>query len=684
MKKLFLGLSAIAMLFATSCQNDADFGTIVEETATVSFKVETPEIATRAYSDGTTATHLQYAVYDADGNELTDLTVTNGEIHGSTSVNLQLTTGNTYSVIFWAAAPNAPYSVDFATKQMTINYNGVASNDENLDAFYKHHTFTVRGAQTETIELRRPFAQLNIGTNDYVASENAGYLPTQSAVTVRNIYNTLNLVDGTVENEVEVAFAAADIDRTEEFPVAGYEYLAMNYLLVAADKALVDVDFIYTNGTDAKTRTIGSVPVQRNHRTNLYGNVLTSNVEINVEIKPEYDEPSLTAVALYQAAAFGGEVTLSEDVVLTSSLIIQANATINLNGYSIKGGKEYVNGMSGSDISAITVDNGASLVIDGEGSIEGTQYGIYVKEGTLTVKAADVKAITSAVQVYRGTANLEGGIYSNSSSDKRYTINCIDSAWKSGNAKVNISGGRYYMFNPENNAAEGAGTNFLVEKRSVAVDGDWYVVTEGAVTVDNAVDFESAVETSTASKVIVTEDITIDGAFTLENRGALTIDMGENSLKGGDYVGNVLYATQLTMENGEFAGGFQTVYDGAKLIFNGGKINVTSTSTSGRYCFYVNNNAEVVINGGEFSFAKKDGKRSYIYAANGATVYVKGGVFGKPSTHKDYKNDPIKLGTGGEVIISGGTFGFNPESWLATGYKAEYNDTDKTWTVVAE
>ena len=670
------------MLFATSCQNDADFGTIVEETATVSFKVETPEIATRAYSDGTTATVLQYAVYDADGNELRDFTVTNGEIHGSTSVNLQLTTGNTYSVIFWAAAPNAPYSVDFAAKQMTINYNGVESNDENLDAFYKHHTFTVRGAQTETIELRRPFAQLNVGTNDYADSEKAGYAPTQSAVTVRNIYSTLNFVDGSVENEAEVSFAAADIDRTEEFPVAGYEYLAMNYLLVAADKALVDVDFIYTNGTDAKTRTIGSVPVQRNYRTNLYGNVLTSNVEINVEIKPEYDEPSLTAVALYQVAAFGGNVTLSEDVVLTSPLIIQANATINLNGYSIKGGKEYVDGMSGSDIAAITVDNGTSLVIDGEGSIEGTQYGVYVKNGTLTVKAADVKAITSAVQVYRGTANLEGGSYSNSDTDKRYTVNCIDSAWKAGEAKVNISGGRYYMFNPENNAAEGAGTNFLVEKRSVATDGDWYVVTAAAVTVDNAVDFDAAVESSTASKVIVTEDITIS-SFRLENRGALTLDMGGNTLTGSDYVGLVLYDSQLTIGNGVFTGGFQTVYDGAKLIFNGGKINVATTSTSGRYCFYVNDNAEVVINDGEFSFSKKDGKRSYIYAANGATVYVKGGVFGKASTHKDYK-DAIKTANNGTVIISGGTFGFDPERWLATGYKAEYNDTDKTWTVVAE
>ena len=92
MKKLFLGMLAIVAMIATSCQQEVDLGVNAGETATVSFNVGTP---TRAYSDGTTATHLQYAVYDAAGNELTDLTVTDGEIHGSTTVNLQLVTSNT-------------------------------------------------------------------------------------------------------------------------------------------------------------------------------------------------------------------------------------------------------------------------------------------------------------------------------------------------------------------------------------------------------------------------------------------------------------------------------------------------------------------------------------------------------------------------------------------------------------
>ena len=59
---ILLGMMAISMMFATSCQNEefADGGNL----STVSFNVGTPEITSRAYSDGMTATVLQYAVYD--------------------------------------------------------------------------------------------------------------------------------------------------------------------------------------------------------------------------------------------------------------------------------------------------------------------------------------------------------------------------------------------------------------------------------------------------------------------------------------------------------------------------------------------------------------------------------------------------------------------------------------------
>ena len=456
MKKLFLGLSAIAMLFATSCQNEMDFGASAGETATVAFKVETPEIQTRSYSDGTTATVLQYAVYDAAGNELSDFTVTNGEIHGSTSVNLQLTTGNTYSVIFWAAAPNAPYSVDFAAKQMTVDYTNAVSNDENRDAFYKHHTFTVKGAQTETIELRRPFAQLNVGTNDLAESKKAGYAPEFSYVKVP-VSSVLNLVDGTVNEAAAVEFKLAAIPTNEEFPVAGYDYLSMNYLLVAADKHLVDVTFGYSeNDTEVeKSRVVGSVPVQRNHRTNLYGQLLTGDVTINVEIKPEYDEPAYEAEDFFHAAAFGGEVTLTEDIVLTTPLNIQANMTINLNGNKITGALNVAEGVQ------VTVSDG--VIVNNDKAVSAI-----VSNGELTLNNVEITSARHAVRIESGSAIINGGVYKVAPISKS-TLHALNIGDDNTVAEVSIFGGTF--IGPKGTIADSGAAVNVRAGSSLTIDG---------------------------------------------------------------------------------------------------------------------------------------------------------------------------------------------------------------------
>ena len=289
-------MMAVAGLFA-SCQSNLE-PVVVDEVVNVSIEVGTPEVATRAYSDGTKATKLQYAVYDAEGKKLDVFTETNGKIEGTAKVDLQLTTGNTYNVLFWASAPDAPYTVDLASKTMTVDYSEVLSNYEKLDAFYKWETIEVTGPMSKTVQLKRPFAQLNVGTNDFEKAAATGYEPTKSYVKVTNIYNTLNLAGEKYDNEldvtgeVEVEFALNKIPSGETFPVNGYEYLAMNYLLVGNEKEVVDVEFGYqANGeAEPRVRTVGSVPVQRNHRTNLYGQLLTSNVEINVEILPGFDD----------------------------------------------------------------------------------------------------------------------------------------------------------------------------------------------------------------------------------------------------------------------------------------------------------------------------------------------------------------------------------------------------------
>ena len=475
MKKLFVFLAAAITMVA--CQTDInEVDVVAGGEVDVTFEVGTP---TRAYSDGLTATHLQYAVYEVVDSQnelsspiLSSLTETNGSINNRTAtVKLQLVTGNTYAVVFWAAAPNAPYTVVFGDTlgdaTMTVDYTNALSNDENRDAFFKKHVFTVKGAQTETIELRRPFAQLNIGTNDYDASANAGYVPVNSYVEVA-VHNTLKLATGEVDGQATQKFNYAAINKDETFPVAAeagkpaYKYLAMNYLLVDADKETVDVVFGYSEGdaTVAKTRTVGSVPVQRNYRTNIYGQLLTSDVDINVVIKPEYYEPSHKAEDLYLAAAVGGEVELTEDVVLTSALNVQSNMTIDLNGHNITIAAAYDS--NNAEASSAIVNN-ATLTLTGNGEISATNNYTVRNKGTMVIDGVTVK---NGIMNF-GELTVESGNISNSRSGK-HTIY--------GNAaKLTINGGTFHNENAGN-------AGIFADGGEVVINGGEFTIADGTAT----------------------------------------------------------------------------------------------------------------------------------------------------------------------------------------------------------
>ena len=413
-------MAAVTVLM-TSCEKENVLIETDQELSTISFKVNTPELSTRAYSDGSTVTRLQYAVYDANGKILPALTETDEYINGVAYVELQLVTGNKYSVIFWAAAPNAPYAVDFEEKTMTVNYNNALCNDEKRDAFFAYKEFTVDGSQTEELILKRPFAQLNIGTADYTLAEKAGYVPTTSTVTVKNAFSTLDLATGTVSGETEVTFKENDIKKNEKFPINGYEYIAMNYILVPDSKTIVDIEFSFSDGTTTKKRTVGSAPVQRNYRTNIYGNIITSDVDVDININPDYGGDNNTQFGVkigdvcfnsldeaYNAAQDGDELVVIGDIVIASEFIVEKNIILNLNGYEItttynsetqkhlyafnnkaemviKNGTVKARGIY--NYGTLTLEDGAVIdACDGNGG-----YGIY-NEGTLVMKGGEVKA----------------------------------------------------------------------------------------------------------------------------------------------------------------------------------------------------------------------------------------------------------------------------------------------------
>ncbi len=290
-KNLFFGLFATVMLLlTTACQKENDL--LGNGEATISFEISTPQMATRAFSDGTTATVLKYAVYhkDGEGYELLRDAET-AKLDGKKAhVDVQLATGKTYSVLFWAQADGAPFNLHYNDLTMEVIYNDTTKcNDENYDAFYWFDEVEVNGAATVGVTLTRPFAQLNIGTKDLENIDDVSVEKT--AVTVKNVYNTFNFASDYVQGTpTSVTFVSKERPAAETFPVTGYEYLAMNYILVQKEgEVLNEVILTYDNGN--KSRSFTNIPVKANHRTNIYGALLTNNIGFDVEIDNEFDTP---------------------------------------------------------------------------------------------------------------------------------------------------------------------------------------------------------------------------------------------------------------------------------------------------------------------------------------------------------------------------------------------------------
>ena len=305
MKKVLFSTVAMSalMLMATSCADDQTSDLKAGAESTVTITAQLPgDMGTRAFADGKKATELHYAVYEK--GTTTRLAVckkadgTKGQLEGTatmtglqTTISLQLTTGKEYDFVFWADAPgDNVYTFNSENQTVTVNYAYAENNTDNLDAFFgQKKALKVSGNMSISQELRRPFAQINIGTDDFDAAAAAGYTDSKSTIGVAT-YNTLNLLSGEVSDPVTATFVKKPIPTEDsKFSVNSkdYKYLSMSYVLVPKDKETVDIAFDYT----LTNRTFTNVPVQRNYRTNIYGSLLTNTANFNVVIAPGFNDP---------------------------------------------------------------------------------------------------------------------------------------------------------------------------------------------------------------------------------------------------------------------------------------------------------------------------------------------------------------------------------------------------------
>lgn len=411
MKKCIMSvLAAAAALFVTSCAKDAQVAEVTVADATVTFGVTAPELGSRAFGEGAYARKLTVLVYDKNGYR-EDLKVETpmGGLTEQVTVT-KLVKGEKYSFLFWAQSADATcFTLDAANGKVAIDY-ATAMNNEKVDAFFAQELDMVAkaNAAAKTVVLKRPFAQINLGTNDMDAFAANAFAAATSTLTIKHVYNTLDLHDGSVAGVGAVTIPAATIPAVgTKFKVGTadeYNYLALNYVLVEADKALVEVEYAIDNiaGIDAaKTVALQNIPVQRNYRTNLYGSLFTTSATFNVEILPGFVDEFNNGTSTFNMEGVE-RIGVNEYNILNATGLVNASSqlfakggTFNItpDGTRAEGDTDVID-MTGMTYEAQTITNVAgSITINGNGkTIKGLGNQLIATTGS--AKSITVKDLT--------------------------------------------------------------------------------------------------------------------------------------------------------------------------------------------------------------------------------------------------------------------------------------------------
>ena len=285
MKKILLFASALAGLFlAGSCQREN-----LEPAAQggVTYEISLPAGPQTKGEGGYEVYDLHYEVYRHNGNTLYKLyheTVTMED--NKKNLPLDLLNDQNYTVIFWAQEKGSPW-ID-ASDLQNIQLIESLSNNDHRDAFCGiDANFAHDGAESRKVTLTRPFAQVNIATT----VNNVGYdiTPKQSLVTFKNIPTGYNLLKGETNATTAVTFGLNGIPgNTITVNGTPYTTVAMNYVLVA-DSNIDEVYYEIETDNGTVKNSIPSVPVKKNYRTNIIGNLLTSNATYTIELKPGFE-----------------------------------------------------------------------------------------------------------------------------------------------------------------------------------------------------------------------------------------------------------------------------------------------------------------------------------------------------------------------------------------------------------
>ena len=181
------------------------------------------------------------------------------------------------------------------------------------------------------------------------------------------------------------------------------------------------------------------------------------------------------------AAKDGDTVKLLRDINTPEiSYMISKSLTIDLNGMTVTGsGYDAVFQIDNAD-AKVVIKNGKVVAVEQSGSAGKYTMAIWASKAgcEVTLEGLDVsQKITHTddpqmdmIYASGGTITINSGNFV--SGTPAWTLNCNDTSYKNGTAKIIVTGGTFVGFDPANNKAEGEGTNFVAAGYVSRMDED--------------------------------------------------------------------------------------------------------------------------------------------------------------------------------------------------------------------
>ena len=402
--------------------------------------------------------------------------------------------------------------------QITLTKDAI--NDEYTDAYFATKDLTIANSSAQDIELTRPYGKVRVIATD-LAELNLNVDPKSVKVTYDAYHaNAFNAVTGEISGEYKPAIynytyndGVCKNSLANHYYTEGYDNfnpygitndngekrhthmtLFTDYILATDTQTPIHfkMEVFDQQGLIKETHFITEIPVQRNHLTTIIGNVLTTATEINVTIDDNFENQdrqyyvfeAFANVEGYKAGVNDGIVTLDRNYVIGNPIYVRSgiNAVLNLNGFTIE------NAAKNGYTDVIIVENGATLTINGEGTIkavDGNDGYAVIADGEVTINGGiyeagvDANGEANAVIYTRGTDGkvfINGGYFPNKAKSS-FVLNKRDA--DRATTTIEVRGGTFEYFDPMNNTAEGTGTNFVASGFASTLEGEHtYVVRE--------------------------------------------------------------------------------------------------------------------------------------------------------------------------------------------------------------